>query len=416
MSATQVIQVIRQWVGILKGFPWRDTAQILRERFQADRLGLSASSLTFTTLIALVPFFTVVLAVFTAFPVFAKLQDGLQKWLIDSLIPDSISRQVLGYLTQFSRKASKLGLAGAAALMFTALSLVLTIDHTLNGIWRVQRLRPLAQRVLVYWAALTLGPLLVGASLATTSYVWSVSSGWVPNAMSGALSLMLGGLEYALLATSLAALYYYVPYTRVARAHAWVGGIVAALLIELGKKLLTAYIALVPTYSAVYGAFATVPILLLWIYVAWLMVLLGAVVAAYLPTLLSGRLRQGGTPGWTFQLAVEALQQLHGARRAPEHGLSLQGLGLALRVDPLQLVGVMEVLMALDWVGLLQAQQADEDPRYVLLADPNATPLGPLVERLLLAPAESTGGLSQNAGWSALPLSALLGHPTPPAA
>lgn len=406
MSATQVIQ---QWAGILKGFPWKDTALILRERFRADRLGLSASSLTFTTLIALVPFFTVVLAVFTAFPVFAKLQDGLQKWLIDSLIPDSISRQVLGYLTQFSRKASKLGLAGAAALMFTALSLVLTIDHTLNGIWRVQRLRPLAQRVLVYWAALTLGPLLVGTSLATTSYVWSVSSGWVPDAMSGALSLLLRGLEYGLLATSLAALYYYVPYTRVARAHAWAGGLVAALLIELGKKLLTAYIAAVPTYSAVYGAFATVPILLLWIYVAWLMVLLGAVVAAYLPTLLSGRLRQGATPGWPFQLAVEALQQLHGARCMPEHGLSLHRLGQVLRVDPLQLVEVMETLTALDWVGQLQAQHADEDPRYVLLADPETTALGPLVARLLLAPAESTSGLGQNAGWSTLTLSAVLG-------
>jgi membrane protein len=332
------------------------------------------------------------------------------KWLIDSLIPDSISRQVLGYLTQL-RKARKLGLAGAAALMFTALSLVLTIDRTLNGIWRVQRLRPLAQRVLVYWAALTLGPLLVGASLATTSYVWSVSSGWVPNAMSGALSLMLGGLEYALLATSLAALYYYVPYTRVARAHAWVGGIVAALLIELGKKLLTAYIALVPTYSAVYGAFATVPILLLWIYVAWLMVLLGAVVAAYLPTLLSGRLRQGGTPGWTFQLAVEALQQLHGARHAPEHGLSLQGLGLALRVDPLQLVGVMEVLMALDWVGL--RRPAGDEP--ALCAAGRSQRHRSTVGRTPAAGAgQSTGGLSQNAVVCAAAFCAA--GPPPPAA
>src|SRR3954463_6979854 len=145
---------LRQLLADLARFPWLPTALTLRERFREDRLGLSASSLTFTTTIALVPFFTVALAVFTAFPIFGKLQDSLQAWLVQSLVPDAIARQVLGYLTQFAGKASRLGSVGLGALFFSALALVLTIDRTLNGIWRVRRPRPLAQRVMIYWAVM----------------------------------------------------------------------------------------------------------------------------------------------------------------------------------------------------------------------------------------------------------------------
>ena len=130
-----------------------------------------------TTSIALVPFFTVALAIFTAFPMFSKLQGALQTWLVQSLIPDNIARQVPGYLTQFSRQANKLGIAGLAVLLVTAIALILTIDRTLNGIWRVKKARSLAQRVLIYWAAITLGPLLLAASLAAlvAAALWTVA-------------------------------------------------------------------------------------------------------------------------------------------------------------------------------------------------------------------------------------------------
>jgi membrane protein len=172
-------QNLSQLLADLARFPWLPTALTLRERFREDRLGLSASSLTFTTMIALVPFFTVALAVFTAFPMFSKVQSNLQAWLVQSLVPDAIARQVLGYLTQFAGKASRLGGVGLAALLFSALALVLTIDRTLNNIWRVRRPRPLGQRVLLYWAAITLGPMLLASSLATTSYVVSAGRGLV---------------------------------------------------------------------------------------------------------------------------------------------------------------------------------------------------------------------------------------------
>ncbi|MDP1954081.1 MAG: YihY family inner membrane protein [Polaromonas sp.] len=377
-------QSLQQLLADLSHFPWRDTAITLRQRFREDHMGLTASSLTFTTSIALVPFFTVALAIFTAFPMFSKLQGALQVWLVNSLIPDNISRQVLGYLTQFAKQANKLGVVGLGVLLGTAIALILTIDRTLNGIWRVKRPRPLAQRVLIYWAAITLGPLVLGASLAVTSYVISASRGMV-GAMPGGLRIVLDLLQFFLLAGGMAALYRYVPNTYVRWAHAWLGGLFVASGIELAKKALTLYLSSVPTYSLVYGAFATLPILLVWIYVAWVIVLLGAVIAAYLPSLLAGVKRRGSAHGWQFQLAVELLQQLHAARSTARMGLEGSELARALQVDVLQLEPVLGTLTALDWIGQLSDPDDAHEARYVLLADPDATALEPLMAQLLLS-------------------------------
>lgn len=399
-SLQTVVQRLEALAAELSHFPWRNTAHTLRERFREDRLGLTASSLTFTTVLALVPFVAVALAVFTAFPMFGKLQEVLQRWLVESLVPDNIARQVLGYLTQFAAKASRLGLLGFSVLLATALALILTIDRTLNNIWRVRRLRPLGQRVLIYWAAITLGPLLLGASLALTSYALSASRG-LAGQLPGGLRLLLDSVEFFMLAAGMAGLYHYVPNTLVKWRHAWVGGMFVAVCMELAKKGLALYVAQVPTYSAVYGTFATLPILLLWIYVAWVIVLLGAVVAAYLPSLLAGVARRADHPGWHFELAVEVLQQLHAARQTGARGLRADGLAQRLQVSALQLEPALDALAGLDWVGRLQDEDAapsgPAEARYVLLADPHATPLAPLVQRLLLGRTHSLEGLWSHA-------------------
>ena len=385
---------LRQLLADLAAFPWKTTAQTLRERFREDRLGLSASSLTFTTTIALVPFFTVVLAVFTAFPMFSKLQAGLQTWLVQSLVPDAIARQVLGYLTQFAVKASRLGVAGLAALLVTAIALVLTIDRTLNGIWRVKRARPLAQRVLIYWAVMTLGPLLLALSLSATSYALTASRGLV-RGMPGGVQLVLDLVEFVLLTAGLAALYRYVPNTPVRPGHALAGALFAAIGMEIAKQLLAGYLALVPSYSAVYGAFATVPILLVWIYMAWVIVLFGAVIAAYLPALLAGARRRPGGHGWQFRLALEVLQLLDGVRTSAQRGLSASRLADAMEVDPLQLEPVLETLVQLDWIGRLNETDDEADTRYILLADTQSTSLEPLIRHLLLPQTDATARLWQ---------------------
>ena len=387
----------------LSRFPWRHTALTLRDRFREDHMGLTASSLTFTTSIALVPFFTVALAIFTAFPMFAKLQGALQAWLIQSLIPDNIARQVLGYLTQFSRQANKLGIAGLAVLLVTAIALILTIDRTLNGIWRVKKVRPLTQRVLIYWAAITLGPLLLAASLAVTSYVLSASGGLV-GALPASLRFLLNILQFFLVAGGMAAMYRYVPNTFVKWTHAWAGGLFVAAGIEVAKRVLSLYLGAVPTYSLVYGAFATLPILLVWIYVSWVIVLMGAVIAAYLPSLLAGVARRGSAHGWYFQLSIEVLQQLHKALSTPRKGVSASQLAEMLQVDGLQLEPVLETLVALDWVGRLNEAEGEAEARYLLLADPDATALEPLIQRFLLDKADAMQNLWEKARWPDLRL------------
>ncbi len=380
-------------------FPWRTTVVTLRQRFRDDRLGMTAGSLTFTTMISLVPLFTVGLAIFSAFPMFSRMEAVLQKWLVDSLVPDSIARQVSAYLLQFAAKAERMGWVGALTLLVTALALILTIDRKLNDIWRVRHLRPLAQRVLVYWALLTLGPLLLGMSLSFTSYALSTSRGWA--AGYGTLfGWALDTVGFVLTVLAMTALYKYVPNARVMWRHALVGGLFASVTVEFAKDLLGWYFKAMPTYSVVYGTFATLPILLIWLYVVWVLVLLGAVVVAYLPSLLVGIARRGDTPGWRFQLALEVLRALWAVQAQPQRGLSTAELAHQLQVDPLQLETPLTALLALDWVGRL----AEADERHVLLVAPPSTSLAPLMQRLLLAEAPATQGLWAAGGWHDLRL------------
>ncbi len=391
-------------VQTLQTWPWLDTLKTLRQRFREDRLGLTASSLTFTTTIALVPLATVTLAIFSAFPIFSQFQGALEKYFIQSLVPDGIAKPVLAALTQFAGKAHRLGSAGLVFLVLTAIALMLTIDRTLNAIWRVRQPRPIAQRVLVYWAAATLGPLLLGISLTLTSYAISASKGWV-GAMPGGLSLLLNTMEFALLAGAMAGLFHYVPNTEVRWRHAVAGGVFVAAGFEVAKRGLAWYLSEVPSYNTVYGAFATVPILLVWIYLGWLIVLFGAVIAAYAPSLLMRVVRRPPTPGHRFTLAVQLLRELAQARSLSTHGLGAAQLTAALRTDPLQIEPLLDALVALDWVGRLDEES---DKRLVLLCDPAATKVQPLVAALLLEPTPTLRGFWQRAGFGELTLADLL--------
>ena len=389
---------------LLRDWPWQDTLRTLQQRFREDRLGLTAGSLTFTTLISLVPLVTVTLALFTAFPIFGRFQSSLQEYFLQTLVPDSIAQPVMRALTQFAGQASKLGIAGLIVLGLTALALMFTIDRTLNAIWRVPKPRPLAQRVLVYWAGLTLGPLLLGASLSLTSYALTASRGLV-DALPGGLALLLGLLQFALLAGGMAALFRFVPNTHVRWSHALAGGLFVGLGFEVAKRALGWYLGLVPTYSVMYGAFATVPILLLWVYLSWVIVLLGAVVAAYAPSLAMHVRRRPDRPGERFALALEALQALDDARGRNERGLSADKLAGLLRVDPLQVEPVLQDLVALGWCGRLDEEGAQ---RHVLLIDPPRTLALPLVNRLLLQEQHSTAAFRHRAGLGTMTVADLL--------
>lgn len=388
----------------LQTWPWLDTARTLRERFREDRLGVTASSLTFTTLIALVPLVTVMLAVFSAFPMFASFQGALEKYFLQSLVPDGIAKPVLDALTQFAAKATRLGAAGLVVLGVTALALMLTIDRALSAIWRVRRPRSIARRVLVYWAMLTLGPLLLGISLSLTATVLTSSKG-VLGTLPGGLGLLLNIIEFVVLAGGMAGLYRYVPNTEVRWRHAMAGGVFVAAGVEFAKAGLAWYVGAMPTYAAVYGAFAAVPILLLWIYVVWVIVLWGAVVAAYAPSLSMHIKRLPVTPGHRFALALALIAALSRAKQGDQRGLALAELAALLATDPLQVEPSIEALMALDWVARL-----DEDggQRLVLLVDPATTPARALIDAMLLEPGAAVQRFRERSGLERLMLAEIL--------
>lgn len=395
---------LQQLAHTLRTWPWRDTAHTVRQRFREDHLALTASSLTFTTTIALVPMLTIMLAVFTAFPMFGRFRNQLERYFVQSLVPDSIAKPVLMALTQFSDKASKLGTVSVLMLVVSALMLMLTIDRTLNDIWRVRTPRPLAQRVFVYWAAATLGPLLLGFSLSISSYATSASRGWVA-ALPDSWHVVLDLIEFVALAAAMAGLYRVVPNTYVRWGHAWAGGWFVAIGFELAKRGLALYLGKVPVYSTIYGAFSVVPIFLIWLYLSWVIVLLGAVIAAYAPSIQMRVVRRPETPGGAFQLGLMLLRELVKARATDQRGCSLDRLAHTLRIDPLQIEPVLEALVELDLVGRLDEEGA---ARFVLLVEPADAPAAPLIGRLLLKPAPAINGLWHRAGLDGLKLGDVL--------
>jgi membrane protein len=400
----------RTWVRSDRLVLWR----LLAQRFRQDRLGMTAGSLTFTTLIALVPLLTVTLALFTAFPMFNTFQGALERMFLQNLVPDTIARPVLSALNQFAGKASRIGALGLAALALTALALMMTIDRTLNAIWRVRRVRPLGRRLLIYWAALTVGPLVLGASLTWTSTALSASRGWV-GTIPGGFGLLLDAVQLALLVLAAAGLFYFVPNTAVKWRHALAGGLFVGIAIEVAKKALAWYVAAAPALTSVYGAFSIVPILLLWVYLLWVVVLLGAVIAAYAPVLSGQAAQQLSGAGRDFRQALAVLGALEEARVSAARGLDVPALTQRLGSDAVALTGTLEQLAAFGWVSRLDESAP---PRWVLLADPRHTSAAALVDTLLVAPDSLSAPLRARLGMDNLTLADLLpaAGPADPAA
>ena len=261
--------------------PMIGLARLVIRRAREERVPQAAGSLTFTTLLSVVPFLAVSFALFTRFPVFQRFEKALEELLLKSLLPADISRTVLRYLTQFADNANGLTWAGSLFVLVTAITMMLTVENALNRIWQVKKPRPIVKRVALYALMLAIGPPALGASLWATSYVLSASLGWI-GSLPPSLRFVLNLGPVLLGALALASLFYFVPNTRVRRRDAIVGGVLASIGFELGKRGFAAYLVKVPTYKAVYGAFAAFPVFLLWVYFSWLVTLTAAIVTANL--------------------------------------------------------------------------------------------------------------------------------------
>lgn len=307
-----------------------------RTNLSHDRIFLSAGSLAFQTLLSIVPVLAVMLSVLNLFEVFAPFQQSLEDFLVENFMPET-GRLLHGYLFEFIGKTSNIPLLGSLLLFVIALSLLSTVDQTLNDIWGVRTPRKALQGFTLYWTVLTLGPLLVGSSLAASSYVW--------------YTLFTDAGEFLALKTRILALfpfinsivlffllYTLVPKRRVRISHALIGAFVAALLLELSKRWFLFYVTHVATFQHIYGALSVIPMLFFWIYLTWAVVLIGAEFVYCLGAFLPSTAIAKSAPSLRYlSLPLAVLATIHHAIERGEP-LSLKGLARELSLLPFNLL------------------------------------------------------------------------------
>ncbi|WP_394242705.1 virulence factor BrkB family protein [Vibrio astriarenae] len=252
----------------------------LKRRMSHDRVNVNAGYLAYITLLSIVPMLTVLLSILSSFAIFSGAGEAIQDFVITHFVP-AAGQAVKEALAEFVANTGKMTAVGGAALFVAAMMLISNIDKNLNYIWRVKKKRRAIISFSMYWMILTLGPILVGASLAATSYITSLTI-LSHEVASGAYNLLLRWLPFILSTSAFVVLYLVVPNKKVRVHHAVIGGMVAALLFELSKKAFAAYITQFPSYQLIYGALAAIPILFVWVYLCWMIVLLGAEVTAAL--------------------------------------------------------------------------------------------------------------------------------------
>ena len=306
-------------------------------RFRQDGCQQRASALTFTTLLALVPLLAVGFAIFSAFPAFERLEDRVMD-LIFSQIP-RVGDQVRGYLEDFTAKTGSLTAVGIVFLAVTAVMLLVTISGTFNTIWRAEQTRGIISRMLVFWAVLTLTPMLLGASFSLSTYLFAAARATGVESVTGGLANLAFALTFMMQTAGLMVLYIFMPNYPVRIRDGLTGGLIAAILLDLLKRGFGFYITRFPAYETIYGAMAAVPIFLIWMYVSWMVVLFGAEVAAGLPEWRHGirrATRDGPPPLEKLSAALSVLHALYRASRDGER-LSERRLARVARLGPLAL-------------------------------------------------------------------------------
>lgn len=349
-----------RWEDFRPGLMWRDGRSLgayVWRRFAADRCMGVAASLSYTTLLALVPLMAIGFAMLAAFPVFDAVRQDLQDFAFENFVP-SAGEAVREQMSGFLERTGQLTAVGTAALAITALMLLNTLETTFNAVWRVARPRRLIPKLLTYWGILTLSPLILGTSVVLSGYIFTLTRMLDVEAFTGLLGGLLRLVPFLLLIAGFTLIYVVIPNRAVRWRHAFTGALVAALLFEGLKKLFGYYVGNFPGYQTIYGALSALPLFLVWMYVAWGAVLFGAEIAASLPE-WRGELRRARSrtlrPGERLGLALGILALLLAARR-DGRGLGEEEISAGLAADPEQVAQIIEALAA---AGTL-AEAADE--------------------------------------------------------
>lgn len=249
------------------------------KRFLAERCAQTAAALSFATLLSLVPMIAMAAAIISHLPLAETLSKEVHKFLLAYFLPEKAGGIVVRYVAVFAEKAGRLTWLGVVALAVTALTQMLTIEHTFNEIWGVREGRPLLRRVFLHLLALLLGPVLFGISIAVTTYLVTASIGLV-DAWQGATVTVFRILSFLFSVGLLTLLYWKLPNRKIAYSVPLVGGILAAIAFGIMQWVLGLYLSSVQAYRIMYGAFSAIPIFMLWLYLSWAVILAGALVTA----------------------------------------------------------------------------------------------------------------------------------------
>ena len=265
---------------------WKTFCTIFWQRFNQNKLTQAAGYLTYSNMLAIVPLIMVVFSIFSAFPVFNEVTGALKAFIFTNFAP-SASDMVGQYIDEFVNNSKKMSAVGIISLIVVALMLINSIDRTLNSIWHDTETRPIFTSFAIYWLILTLGPLLVGVSIAASTYVKAMFESAANFSFGLKLLSFVPFLSTWFIFTLI---YMVVPNKKVSIKHSAAGALIAAVFFTLGKQAFAWYIVTFPSYQLIYGAMATLPIMLLWIQLSWTVVLLGAQLAAVLAEVRSKKM------------------------------------------------------------------------------------------------------------------------------
>ncbi|MCF6317727.1 MAG: virulence factor BrkB family protein [Proteobacteria bacterium] len=334
-------------------------------QFAENETALSASSLAYTTLLSLVPFMTVLVTIFAAFPQFGNVSEQIQDFVFSNFVP-ATGEVVQEYINGFVDKSRNLTLSMSLFVFATSIMMMYTMEKALNRIWDSKPSGNIIKKILIYWTVLTMGPLLVGGGLALTSYMFSYSG------LAGIKIYLLKFLPIIASTTGFFLIYLIVPNRKVSWKSAVVGAIVAAILFEMAKRGFAWYITTFPSYQKVYGALATIPIFLFWVYLSWNIILLGGTIAATLETSRWRGHVQSYCGNHRFLVVLDILYQLWHASKKGETITLHKIFGRLERVPD------NELHEQLDWLEENNIIQINQEGDYVLLRDLDSISIGKL--------------------------------------
>jgi membrane protein len=348
-------------------------------RFSRDSCPSVASSLAYTSLLALVPLMAIGLAMFAAFPAFATMREAMLAALIANVAP-SLATMVEEHLQGFIRNAGQTTGAGILGLAVTAVLLINTIQTAFDRIWGGGRGFKL-QRFPVYWALITLGPILFGVAFSVSGYAFAIAQSSGDFAFSAAMRIYTVIAPFILEAVGFLLFYRLIPTRPVRWTDAAAGAVIAALLFEILKRGFGIYLGFMGNYQTLYGALAALPFFLIWMYLGWLVVLIGAEITASLPEWRSGRRDPDERPrrGDMLGLALGALASLRRIQGTASGGEKLEYLSRDLGAEIGRLTYVLDMLRGARFVV------RSDNRRWVLARDLNEVTLNDLVNALNLS-------------------------------